>query len=174
MDAEARHDDLVSYAEVIGLFYEDLGLPRTWGRVLGWLLVCEPDHQSAEDLATVLHASRGSISMATRSLIRMGSVERRTLRGDRRTYYRIRPGAWNTVFEQQTRTATKLRGLAEQGLELLDGAPAQRRVRLNELHDLTTFYERESLALLAHWNGRNGDSQQSPRISVNGTPPAVR
>lgn len=174
MDTEARSDDLVSYAEVIGLFYEDLGLPRTWGRVLGWLLVCEPEHQSAEDLATILHASRGSISMATRSLIRMGSVERQTLRGDRRTYYRIRPGAWTRVFEQQAHTVTKLRGLAVQGLELLDGEPAPRRLRLNELHDLTTFYERESLALLAQWNGRNGHSQQSPRIGTNGAPPTGR
>lgn len=176
MDAEVRRDDLVSYAEMIGLFYEDLGLPRTWGRVLGWLLVCEPDHQSAEDLATTLHASRGSISMATRSLIRMGSVERRTLRGDRRTYYRIRPGAWTAVFEQQRQTVSKLRGLAMHGLELLDGEPAQRRLRLTELHDLTTFYERESHALLAHWNGRNERGGQNPPIRVNGNAPgsAVR
>jgi hypothetical protein len=36
---------------------------------LGWLLVCEPDYQSAEGLAVVLHASRGDISMAMASAI---------------------------------------------------------------------------------------------------------
>jgi DNA-binding transcriptional regulator GbsR (MarR family) len=156
MHTEGRHDELVSFAEVIGLYYEDLGLPRTWGRVLGWLLVCEPEDQSAEDLAAVLHASRGSISMATRSLIRMGCVERQTKRGDRRTYYRIRPGAWTTVFEQQAQTVTKLRRLAKQGLDLLQGEPGERSGRLHELHALTSFYERESLALLAQWNHKNG------------------
>jgi DNA-binding transcriptional regulator GbsR (MarR family) len=142
----------------MGLFYEDLGLPRAWGRVLGWLLVCEPEDQSAEDLAAVLHASRGSISMATRSLIRMGSVDRLTKRGDRRTYYRIRPGAWTTVFEHQAQTVTKLRRLAKQGLNLLDAEPADRQGRLQELHDLTTFYERESLALRTQWNRKSGQA----------------
>jgi hypothetical protein len=44
----------VGFADEIGLVYDDLGFPRAWGRVLGWLLVCEPDYQSAEDLAAVL------------------------------------------------------------------------------------------------------------------------
>jgi DNA-binding transcriptional regulator GbsR (MarR family) len=130
------------------LFYDDLGLPRVWGRVLGWLLVCEPDHQSAENLAAVLHVSRGSVSMATRALIRRGHVERLIKRGDRRTYYRIRPGSWTVLFEQQIQMSTKLRQLAKQGLELLNDEPATRRDRLQELHDLTTFYERECLALI--------------------------
>ena len=155
MVAECQDDELVGFADVIGLFYEDLGLPRVWGRVVGWLLVCEPEYQSAEDLAVVLHVSRGSISVATRSLVRMGSIDRQTKRGDRRTYYRIRPGAWTTVFEHQAQTATKLRRLARQGLDLLDGAPTDRQGRLQELHELTTFYERESLALLTQWNHKN-------------------
>ena len=139
MKEESRAEELGSYADEIGLWYEELGAPRIWGRVLGWLLVCEPDFQSAEGLATALHASKGSISMATKALTRAGMVERQTLRGDRRTYYRIRPGAWTTVFEEQTRTATKLRELAERGLELLNRAPGEDRRCLAELHDLTAF-----------------------------------
>src|SRR3954452_15707407 len=98
MDDEGLVDELGSFADDIGLFYEELGYPRVWGRVLGWLLVCQPTTQSADDLASALHASRGSISMATQALIRAGMVERQTLRGDRRTYYRIRPGSWTTLF----------------------------------------------------------------------------
>ncbi|HET9255031.1 MAG TPA: MarR family transcriptional regulator [Pseudonocardiaceae bacterium] len=156
MDSEVRLETLVSFADDMGLFYEDLGLPRAWGRVLGWLLVCEPDCQSAEELAARLQASRGSISMATRSLIRMGSVERQTKPGDRRTYYRIGPGIWTHMFEQQIQSATKLRQLAKQGLGLLHDEPATRRSRLQELHDLTAFYERESFAVLARWHRDRG------------------
>jgi DNA-binding transcriptional regulator GbsR (MarR family) len=156
MDIDGQLKELVSFADEVGLFYEDFGLPRAWGRVLGWLLVCEPEYQSAEDLAAALHASRGSISMATRSLIRMGTVERQTKRGDRRTYYRIRPGTWTSVFEQQIQSTTKLRKLAKQGLDLLSDEPATRRDRIQELHDLTTFYERESLALIARWHRDRG------------------
>jgi DNA-binding transcriptional regulator GbsR (MarR family) len=92
--------------------------------------VCEPDYQSAEDLAACLHASRGSISMATRSLIRMGYVERHTKRGDRRTYYRIRPGTWTAIFEHLIQSITKMRQLAKQGLGLLNDEPATRQSRL--------------------------------------------
>jgi DNA-binding transcriptional regulator GbsR (MarR family) len=152
MDQESQADELGSYADEVGLWYEELGAPRIWGRVLGWLLVCEPDLQSAEDLATALHVSKGSISMATKALIRAGMVERQTLRGDRRTYYRICPGAWTAVFEDQARTATQLRKLAERGLGLLNSEPIERRRRLEELRDLTAFYEQEAPALLERWH----------------------
>lgn len=151
MQAEERLEEQVGFADEIGLLYEDLGQPRILGRVLGWLLLCEPDYQSVEDLATILHASRGSISTATRSLLRAGLVERQIIRRDRRTYYRIRPGAWTSVFEEQTQTTKRMRQLAERGLELLDGEPAERRRRLEKLHNLTAFYERGTFALLARW-----------------------
>jgi DNA-binding transcriptional regulator GbsR (MarR family) len=163
MDDEGLVDELGSFADDVGLFYEELGYPRVWGRVLGWLLVCQPNTQSAEDLAAALHASRGSISMATQALIRAGMVERQTLRGNRRTYYRIRPGSWTAVFEEQTRMAAKLRELAERGLTLLNDEPAERRQRVEELHDLTAFYEREAPLLLARWYQHYQNSAGKPR-----------
>lgn len=155
MQAEKRIEEQVGFADEMGLFYEDLGLPRVWGRVLGWLLLCEPAQQSAEDLATVLHASRGSISTTTRSLVRAGLVERHTIRGDRRTYYQLRPGAWMSVLEGQVQTTKRMRELADRGLDLLDGEPAERRRRLEEMHDLTAFYEREAPALLDRWHHKH-------------------
>lgn len=162
MDSDSQRKELLGFADEIGLLWEELGLPRAWGRVLGWLLVCEPESQSAEDLAVVLHASRGSISMATRSLIRMDIIERQTKRGDRRTYYRIRPGTWTTVFEHQIQSITKARQLAKRGLELLNNEPATRRDRLQELHGFTEFYERECLALIAQWVTISSKSSSTP------------
>src|SRR2546422_10060756 len=147
MEVESPHDELVSFADELGMFYEDLGLPRAWGRVLGWLLVCEPDSQSAEDFANVLHGSRGSVSMTTRALIRTGMVERRTIRGDRRTYYRIRPESWTAVLDEQQQNTKRLRTLAERGLELIKDKPPERRSRLEEMHSLMAFFERELPAL---------------------------
>ena len=57
MEVENPDDELVSFANEMGMFYEDLGLPRAWGRVLGWLLVCDPESQSAEDFASVLQTT---------------------------------------------------------------------------------------------------------------------
>jgi DNA-binding transcriptional regulator GbsR (MarR family) len=159
MKVEHADDDLVSFADEMGMFYEDLGLPRAWGRVLGWLLVCEPESQSAEDFANVLHGSRGSVSMTTRALIRSGMVERRTLRGDRRTYYRIRPESWTTVLEEQQQSTKRLRTLAERGLELLKEKPPEQRRRLEEMHSLMAFFEQELPALIDRWR-RERDAQR--------------
>jgi DNA-binding transcriptional regulator GbsR (MarR family) len=152
MQAEKQREEQASFADEVGLLYEDLGEPRSSGRVLGWLLVCEPDYQSTEDLATVLQISRGSISTTMRALTRDGLVERQTIRGDRRTYYRIRPGAWVRIFEDRLRINQRLCQLAERGLELLSGESAERRSRLQELHDLMMFYEREAPTLLERWH----------------------
>jgi DNA-binding transcriptional regulator GbsR (MarR family) len=151
MDTYGQRAELVSFADEFGRFYAGFGFPHAWGRVVGWLLVCQPSCQSTEDLATVLYASRASINATTRTLVHAGMLERQTRRGDRRTYYRIRPEVWTSVFEEQTRTATKLRKLAQRGLELLNGQPDERRHRLRELHDLAVLYEQEGPALLARW-----------------------
>ena len=151
MKPNGGSEDLVRFADEIGLFYEGFGLPRACGRVLGWLLVCEPDFQTAEDLTRALHVSRGAVSMATRMLVRNGMVERRTMPGDRRIYHGISPEAFVTIFEQQGRTATRLRKLADEGLALLEGESPERRRRLQEMRHLTAFYEREAPALLQRW-----------------------
>ena len=159
MEGENPDDELVSFADEVGMFYEDLGFPRAWGRVLGWLLVCEPDSQSAEDFANVLHGSRGSVSMTTRALIRTGMVERRTIRGDRRTYYRIRPESWTALLEEQQQNTKRLRTLAERGLELLKGEAPERRRRLEEMHSLMAFFEHELPALIDRWR-RERDAER--------------
>ena len=112
---------------------------------------CEPDEQSADDLTAVLHASRGSISMTTRSLIRAGWCSVRISPETAEPFYRIDSQAWTAVFEQQANTTKRLRSLAQQGLTALDGTSPERRRRLVELEDLTAFYEREAPALLQHW-----------------------
>jgi len=160
MAVEHPDEELVSFANDMGMFYEDLGLPRAWGRVLGWLLVCDPEAQSAEDFANVLHGSRGSVSMTTRALIRTGMVERRTMRGDRRTYYRIRPESWTAFLDQQQQNTKTLRTLAEQGLQLLKGETPERRRRLEEMHSLMAFFEQELPALVDRWrHERDGERQ---------------
>ncbi|WP_460527165.1 hypothetical protein [Flindersiella endophytica] len=55
--------ELQEYVEEIGLYFAGVRLPRMPGRILGWLLVCDPPHQSAEELAAALQVSSGSISV---------------------------------------------------------------------------------------------------------------
>ena len=98
--------------------------------------------------------------MTTRALIRSGMVERRTMRGDRRTYYRIRPESWTAFLDQQQQNTKTLRTLAEQGLQLLKGETPERRRRLEEMHSLMAFFEQELPALVDRWrHERDGERQ---------------
>jgi DNA-binding transcriptional regulator GbsR (MarR family) len=81
------------FIEDFGAFFEELGGGRMVGRILGLLMIADPPAQSAEDIATALHASRGSISQATRVLVQLGMVRRFTKPGARRDYFQLRADA---------------------------------------------------------------------------------
>ena len=48
----------VHFIEDIGLYFERLGMPRMGGRILGVLLISEPEAQSITDIAAKLNASK--------------------------------------------------------------------------------------------------------------------
>jgi DNA-binding transcriptional regulator GbsR (MarR family) len=141
----------LQYVEEVALGFERQGLFRMAGRVIGWLLICDPPEQTFGQLAEVLQASKGSISAAMRFLVPAGLVERISRPGDRRDYYRCRPGAWAELARDQSRLYDDFRKLAQQGLELLADAPAERRERLQGMHDLYAWLEREMPALWERW-----------------------
>lgn len=146
-DRSERH----AFAEEIGGCFDQWGLPRIPGRILGWLLVCEPAHQSAEELAEALTTSRGSISMATQMLIRSGSVERHPVPGSRRVHYRLRPGFWLNEAADKARAAGEWVKLAERGLSVLDDAPEASRTRLREMRDMYSFLATEYARIETKW-----------------------
>lgn len=67
----------LAYAERIAVFYEKAGgIPRMAGRIMGWLLICDPPQQNAAELGQVLSASKGSISTMTRWLLQIGLINK--------------------------------------------------------------------------------------------------
>ncbi len=150
MDNEGQLEEK-HFVEEVGLFFEQGGMPRMSGRILGWLLISDPPHQTTGELSEALMASKGSISTITRLLIRIGLIERISLPGQRRDCFRIKPGAWHQLLKEslgQTRTA---RQLAERGLELVKGKNPRIRQGLEEMRDIYTFFEREFPALVERW-----------------------
>jgi DNA-binding transcriptional regulator GbsR (MarR family) len=125
------------------------GLPRMTGRVLGWLLVCDPPEQTAAQLAEALDASKGSISGATGMLIRAGLVERLHIRGERADRFRVRPEAWDEQVRDQG--VSQARSLIAQGLDALADHPPARRARLEELDALYAWWESRMPALAEEW-----------------------
>jgi DNA-binding transcriptional regulator GbsR (MarR family) len=143
-----------NYAEDVALYFEQTGLSRSAGRILGWLLVAEPPHQSMTDLVDGLKVSKSSVSTATRTLMQVGLIERISLPGVRQDYYRITEGIWKNAIQQQADQATGLRKLAEQGLKLTVDQSSEQQKQLREMRDLYAFIEEEVPILLARWEKR--------------------
>lgn len=135
------------YVEDLGLLFDQMGGGPMMGRVFGALLLADPPELSAEVLALWLQASRSSISQATRMLIQAGLIERRRRRGERRDYFRVRAGAWDTMVRRRVQALNTLREVAERGLEIMaKGSPESRR-DLEEMRDFFDFWENELLPI---------------------------
>jgi DNA-binding transcriptional regulator GbsR (MarR family) len=146
------------YVEEVGIVFEQTGLPRMAGRILGWLLIANPPHQSMEELTEALMASKGSMSSMTRMLIQMGLIERVSLRGVRHAYFRLRPDAWQHMVRRGLVDEIRMvRELAERGLGLLNGKTVT-RTWLKEMRDVYTFLEREFPVLLERWEKQHQKS----------------
>jgi len=148
---DMRQSEERSFVEEFGLFFEQSGMPRMAGRILGRLLLSNPPHQSLDELREALLASKGSISTMTRLLIQIGLIERISLPGVRHDYFRIRPSACQHALKQSVERVAILRRLAERGLELLEGKAPLTRQGLEEMRDMYAFFEREFPALLERW-----------------------
>lgn len=145
-------EDVAKYIEEVALFWEGQGLPRIAGRILGLLLVCDPPWRSPTELVDELGASKGSVSTMTRLLLEAGTIERVAPHpGDRATYYQLSPGSLERKLERRIHTMVGFRALAEQGLQLLEHAPADQRARLETVASLYAFLERELPLLLERW-----------------------
>ncbi len=148
---EEVNDELWAFVDACGAWMaSSYGFPRMTGRVLGWLLVCEPAEQTAAQLAQALDASTGAISGATNVLARAKLVDRIRVRGERADRIRLRPGAW----DEQVRNQDEINGaraLFAQGLAALADAPASRRARLEELDEFYAWWQERMPALWEEW-----------------------
>jgi DNA-binding transcriptional regulator GbsR (MarR family) len=143
--------DEVRFADEMGLLFDGQGFPLIAGRVLGWLMVCDPPEQSLTELTEALEISKASASTAARMLLHLGLAERAPATRSRGDYVRLTEGAWVQLFRSRTEFAAALRRTAERGLDLLREAPAARRSRLERTRRLAAFLEREFPRLLGQF-----------------------
>ena len=140
-----------AFVETLGEFYSRLGYQRIAGRLVGWLLICDPPHQSAAELAEATGASKGSISTNLRLLMSAGLVERIGVPGERRAFYHLRPIAWTRDLSAKLAQISELRRIADSGLEMLKGESPERRKRLRRMRDFYVFMEQELPAVIDKW-----------------------
>ncbi|MBF8189734.1 transcriptional regulator [Nonomuraea sp. K274] len=124
-------DKVRAWVERLAAFVsEEWGLPPITGRVLGWLMVCDPPEQTAADLAAAIGASRASLTSNMHLLTSIRLVRKLRKPGDRNVYYQIEDDAWSKVIRQKLAAFTAFDDLAAEGLRLGWTDEAQtRRIR---------------------------------------------
>jgi DNA-binding transcriptional regulator GbsR (MarR family) len=146
-------DEERRFAEELGFYWADAGGTRMAGRVFGALLLADPPEVSSSELARVLGISAGSVSAATRELIRPGLAERVRVPGEREDYFRATMGAG--ALPQIVRTRIELirrwQRLMERGEELAEGKDPAVRRQLAEIREFYEFLEKENEAILDRW-----------------------
>lgn len=142
--------------EDFGLYFEQMGLPRLAGRVLGVLLISDPPEKSLTDLCALLEASKSAVSPTTRLLVEMDLIERVPSPVPRQVFFRFRPGGWVAFVRQHLRLWASMHQLAERGLQLMQDKDPALRGRLREAHDMFSLIEEEMPALLERIEARHG------------------
>ncbi len=139
------HQQIENYhfVEDIGLYFEQMGLPRMAGRILGALLISDPPSQSITDLGKCLNASKSSISIMARLLVERGLIERVASPIPRQDYYRFKPGGWIIYMRQWLGLMAGLHQITERGMQLMAGKSVPLKERLQEAHDLFSNIEHD-------------------------------
>ncbi|WP_203217964.1 hypothetical protein [Nocardia terpenica] len=119
--------------EVAEFFARQEGLPPITGRILGWLMICEPPEQSAAEIAAAIRASRASMTGNIRFLLATGLVRKRIRAGDRTAYYRIDDDAWESAVRRRIAGMAEFEGITKRGLDLI-GEKTSRASRLHAAH----------------------------------------
>lgn len=108
------NEEKLKFIEKLGIYYENYGIPRIGGRILGLILVAN-NPVSSEQISQLLKVSRGSVSTNVRLLVSNGLLERTSIAGDRTDYYVICDSAWDSAIKVRIEGFKNLKSIIEQG-----------------------------------------------------------
>lgn len=147
----SKMKDTSEFVEEMGQLLEALGPGRMAGRLMGHLLICEPECQTASQLAKALQASKGSISTISRMLIQGGFIKKIRIPGQRSAVYRLEAEAWPEIIRNKGQLMSVLASIAHQGLELMKNESPERKARLQMMAHFYDFMSIEFPALFDRW-----------------------
>lgn len=149
------NNEEVEFVERMGLMCEEDGLPRIAGRILGRLMLAE-EPMTLDGLAEELQVSKASISTNTRLLDRAGFVDRTSLPGDRRAFYRIAPDSRERSLEKTRLRLIEVAELIEGVLPAVDEGKKRTRKRLESTGQWHRFVLYELEELMRRWEENKG------------------
>lgn len=128
------HAELLQWVEQVTAFLTRDGFPPIAGRILGWLMICDPPDQSAAQIAAAIGASRASLTTNMQVLLIMGVVSRHPRPGQRTAYYRVENESWERLVRQRIAGLASFCELTDAGMRLV-GSDSARATRIRAAHE---------------------------------------
>ena len=132
----------LEYIEEFGMMWEKLGATRISGRILGYLLVCDKEQVSFQELVEVLKVSKGSVSTNIKALELIGFIQAVSIAGDRKTYYRAKPVNMPQIFEERLKLITVMLNIMEKGQKLKENNNDSASHFLKEAIDFYSWFQK--------------------------------
>ncbi|RCW40407.1 hypothetical protein DFQ14_11156 [Halopolyspora algeriensis] len=126
------------------------GMPLIAGRILAFLLICDPPERTAAELSHGLSASTGSVSTNVRLLLRLGIISKTTRQGREAALYRVEEDRWPELVRQRMQRVTQIEELTEAGLRMFSGQ-GERARRLRTVHEFYKWLAEEIPELWRRW-----------------------
>jgi DNA-binding transcriptional regulator GbsR (MarR family) len=140
------------FVERMGLHLEADGLPRSAGRIFGYLLLADTAC-SLDELTETLQVSKASVSTNARLLEQCGILERTCEPGDRRDFYQMRPDAWERMLHLARKRWSEMEALLAHAEGTLPHEMDMARRRLRESARFHALLVEELDTLIARWGG---------------------
>ncbi|PKL78977.1 MAG: hypothetical protein CVV27_02590 [Candidatus Melainabacteria bacterium HGW-Melainabacteria-1] len=153
-------DTLSTYIEELGHFYERFGLPKMAGRILGYLMASPAEHIGFDQITEQLQASKGSISGNLKLLLAQKLLEKYTLPGVRKSYYRFSTRTMSRMLEDKLRSIHEIASLFAVANQINSNPESIKHQQIAELVDFYSFLADEIPHLKQQWEQRRAQNQQ--------------
>ncbi|WP_018221726.1 GbsR/MarR family transcriptional regulator [Salinispora pacifica] len=134
------------YAEEVGVVLARMGTTPAFGKLLGWLLICDPPKQTTAQLCAAMGLSKASVSTGMRVLEQSGLVRRVPSPG-RGHAYEMHPDAFARALDPTDKMRAFI-DLMQRGIDLVGDAGAPEASRLRHTRDFYTFMVERTPALM--------------------------
>jgi DNA-binding transcriptional regulator GbsR (MarR family) len=141
------------FADEVGVLLSQMGMPPAYGRLLGWLLICDPPQQTSTQLGDALGLSKGSVSSGMRMLERADLVQRVPSPG-RGHAYEMMPDALVRATDPAVKHAI-MRDVMQRGLSLIDDKDSPRAERLRVSRDFYGFIAEKIPSLMEEFRQKH-------------------
>jgi len=127
------------------------GNPRMDGRVLALMLIIDSPYLSSSQIADLLKASSGAVSMSTRSLVNIGFLKPHSIPGDRNRYFRMEDDVWGGFLSGERDYVRRVTSTFEYGLDILPEGASAPRIRLTNARRYMIWLAGYHRKMLGDW-----------------------